>query len=102
MTVNTCLDISSQDIKRKSSSSTFATIMFGALLTAVSVPAATDIEKNTFFSMPRLESTIIEAKQTAVIPHKSIRDRYRRIAKSQWFKDAYENHSIGEMMAIEE
>ena len=52
MTVNTCLDISSQDIKRKSSSSTFATIMFGALLTAVSVPAATDIEKITFFLCP--------------------------------------------------
>lgn len=101
MAVNTCLDISSQDIKRRSAGNAFTTLMVSAFLTAVSVPTA-DIEKSTTFSMPRLESTIIEAKQTAEIPHKSIRNRYHRIAKSQWFKNAYENRSIGEVLTIEE
>ncbi len=101
MAVNTCLDISSQDIKRRSAGNAFTTLMVSAFLTAVSVPVA-DIEKSTTFSMPRLESTIIEAKQTAEIPRKSIRDRYRRIAKSQWFKNAYDNRSIGEVLTIEE
>lgn len=32
---------------------------------------------------------------------KSIKERYERIAKSQEFKDAYENKSIGEIMEIE-
>ena len=33
---------------------------------------------------------------------KSLRDRYRRIAASRFFKEAYEGKSIGEIIAVEE
>lgn len=33
---------------------------------------------------------------------RSIKDRYRKISESQWFKDAYDGKSIGETMAVEE
>ena len=33
---------------------------------------------------------------------KSIRERYRRIAASRFFKEAYEGKSIGDIMEIEE
>ena len=33
---------------------------------------------------------------------KSLRDRYRRIAASRFFKEAYEGKSIGEIMEIKE
>lgn len=34
-------------------------------------------------------------------PRRSIRERYKRIAKSKEFKDAYEGKSVGEIIAIE-
>ena len=33
---------------------------------------------------------------------KSLRDRYRRIAASRFFKEAYEGKSIGEIIEVEE
>lgn len=33
---------------------------------------------------------------------RSIKERYRKISESQWFKDAYEGKSIGETMAVED
>ena len=32
---------------------------------------------------------------------RSIKERYKKISDSQWFKDAYEGKSIGEIMEIE-
>lgn len=31
---------------------------------------------------------------------RSLRERYARIAKAQWFRDAYENRSVGEILLI--
>lgn len=42
------------------------------------------------------------AKEGRSAPPKSIKERYRRIANSKEFKDAYEGKSLGEVMEIEE
>ena len=33
---------------------------------------------------------------------RSIKERYKKISESKWFKEAYEGKSIGEIMEIEE
>ena len=36
------------------------------------------------------------------IQKRSIKERYKKIAESQWYKDAFEGKSIGEVIEIEE
>jgi hypothetical protein len=36
-----------------------------------------------------------------VIPKKNFRDRYAKAAQSEWFKKAYDNRSIGDIMGLD-
>ena len=41
-------------------------------------------------------------KKNVYVQKKNFRERYRRIAKSEWFKRTHSDMSIGEVMSVEE
>lgn len=55
----------------------------------------------TIMSMTRLNIVILRGVPRMLVPG-SIKERYSRIAKSEWFKEAYENRPVGQIMEIEE
>ena len=72
-----------------------SSIMLSAVL-ALSLPGELDDEAFLRFetdTSQNLSANILIAK-------KSYRDRYQRIAQSEWFKRSYENRSIGELLSL--
>ena len=47
------------------------------------------------------ESLFSQENYCVFVPRKSYRDRYRKLGKTEWFRKAYHDMSVGEIMEIE-
>jgi hypothetical protein len=51
---------------------------------------------------PNNIKTIVCPEKTCIfVPQKSYRERYKKIAKSEWFNRAYENMTVGDIVLID-
>lgn len=79
-----------------------------SLVSALSVNAIVheSTENSTYSVVTQIETnytaTLGTDKTYSSFKKKNFRDRYKKIAQSEWFKNTHSGMSIGEVMAIEE
>jgi hypothetical protein len=100
---NSNLDVSNP-LAHLSTATIFAALTFGSVTPVLNsdslqtrnlVCSPADLYANTC-------PIVFGIDNVSVIPKKSFSDRYAKLGRSNWFKTAYENKSIGEVVGIDE
>lgn len=68
----------------------------------VSEKELVDAGRDTGYTQEQILVLHLKEYQSRMKSAGGIRERYERIAKSKWFKEAYENRPLGEVMEIRE
>ena len=68
----------------------------------VSEKELVDAGRDTGYTQEQILVLHLKEYQSHMKSAGGIRKRYKRIAQSEWFKDAYENRPLGEVMEIKE
>ena len=80
-------------------SATTATLTIGLMLTVPQLETGSQVE--TCLLPSNTDNIELTGLSSNIPQKKDFRNRYKQISKSQWFNDAYENKSLGDLVGID-